>query len=50
MALKNSKIHVARNGAILGAYDRDKIGDLLCFPRLGLDREKLLCDPHVSPF
>ncbi len=29
MALKNSKIHVARNGAILGAYDRDKVGDLL---------------------
>ncbi|CAN5827323.1 hypothetical protein BH09VER1_BH09VER1_42050 [soil metagenome] len=29
MALKNSKIHVARSGAILGAYDRDKIGDLL---------------------
>lgn len=29
MASKNSKLHVARNGAILGAYDRDKIGDLL---------------------
>jgi len=27
MALRNSKIHVARSGAILGAYDRDKIGD-----------------------
>lgn len=29
MALKNSKTHVARNGTLLGAYDRDKIGDLL---------------------
>ncbi len=29
MAAKTNKIHVARSGAILGAYDRDKIGDLL---------------------
>lgn len=26
---KNTKVHVARNGAVLGAYEFDKIGDLL---------------------